>query len=86
MCKAHSRIWEHQITKTGILKKRWGWGGRWCGGIYTSYCFWLVSSILDPQDSMMADYSPNESLMKCVNQSKLSFSFNKDIYRKKGKD
>lgn len=36
------------------------------GGIYRSYCFWLVGSILDPQEGTIAYYSPNGSLMKCV--------------------
>lgn len=48
------------------------------GGIYRSYCFWLVSSILDPQDSTMAYYSSNEKFDEtCVN---LNYLFDNDIF------
>lgn len=66
MCKAHSIRWEHHITKIVYLKKGGVGEEGHSGGIYRSYCFWLVSSIFDPQDGIMAYYSSNESLMKCV--------------------
>lgn len=64
MCKAHSGIQKHCITKIGIIKKK-AMGGRGMD-IYKFYCFLLVSSILNPQDGMMTYYCSSESLMKCL--------------------
>lgn len=53
MCKAH-RIWEHHVTKIGILKKKKksGWGGVVVEIFTDLIAFLLVSSILDPQDGL----------------------------------